>query len=125
MLAKGYYAYSYQVYVLLLTVVIISTSIFIHHVCTKINKYGLANAFMKSVGRRGSWTASFYHFFAMRDDAYLTHEIKETKSIKLQLSEEEESAFLKRKRNIYGRYVTRTGERHDAEGKKKLRELRI
>ncbi|KAJ8608813.1 hypothetical protein CTAYLR_009359 [Chrysophaeum taylorii] len=74
-------------------------------------RHGLVNALAKSAARKGSWTASSYHFVAMVSAGLLMR----NKNISLM-------ERGRRLRNIYGRYVRRTGERHDDARKRELRE---
>ena len=81
------------------------------HIWDKVRKYGLLNAWTKSVSRKGSWTATIEHFRAMWSLRLLEYDTKLPMKAR-HLAE----------RNINGRYVLRTGEKHNAEGKKKIKE---
>lgn len=90
------------------------------HIMLHCSKHGLAIAWQKSIARKGSWTASLYHFFAM----WSKHQIVAERELKgPNLSDAEEKDLIRRERNIYGRYCARSGERHNSDGKKRLREL--
>jgi hypothetical protein len=80
------------------------------HSAMKIRQYGLINAWSKSLARKGSFTASLHHFIAMVKNTILSR-----KPIDADAKE-------RARKNIWGRYVVRTGEKHDAKGKQKLRE---
>eukprot|EP00656_Telonema_subtile_P001033 TRINITY_DN10494_c0_g1_i2.p1 TRINITY_DN10494_c0_g1~~TRINITY_DN10494_c0_g1_i2.p1 ORF type:complete len:324 (+),score=67.63 TRINITY_DN10494_c0_g1_i2:100-1071(+) len=80
------------------------------HTVIKVRQYGLVNAWHKSLARKGSWTASIHHFIAMLRSAIL-----EGSNLPLRLKQ------LK-SRNIWGRFIVNTGERHTAEQKRALRE---
>lgn len=85
------------------------------HVFEKVRKHGLYNAWIKSVLRKGSWTASFYHFLAM----------KKLDSLQKKYPNEEDrqnNEFIREERNIYGSYHKNTKERHTKEQKRQMRE---
>lgn len=73
-------------------------------------RYGLVNAWRKSVARKGSWTASIEHFRAMLLKEVVARDTRLTPRAK-----------GRRLRNVWGGYAMRTGERHDAAGKAELR----
>lgn len=98
--------------VLLLMLILAGFLVLVVHTVLKIREYGFWEAFEKSARRKGSWTASLYHFVAMAQK----QRISKDETISSDIERE------RRIRNVYGRYVIRTGERHDPESKKKLRE---
>lgn len=78
------------------------------HSMQKIAKFGVVNALNKSFARKGSWTASLYHFLAMLYKAMIESGSAPRKE--------------KRVRDVFGWYAVRTGEKHDPEKKRILRE---
>ena len=72
--------------------------------------------------RKGSWTASMHHFVAMVTKSFLEAEYRGENG-QHNPNALNGKVYLQRLRNIYGRYVRKTGEKHDTEGKKKLRDI--
>mmetsp|Transcript_23850 Transcript_23850/g.52584 ORF Transcript_23850/g.52584 Transcript_23850/m.52584 type:complete len:110 (+) Transcript_23850:22-351(+) len=85
-------------------------AVLVWHVGYQTWKHGLCNAFLKSMLRKGSWTASLWHFWAMWDRSALMEDPTLTEQEKVQ-----------KDRNINGRYVRRTGEHHPPDKKDELR----
>ena len=89
------------------------------HVMRRSAKLGsVTAAWRASVARKGSWTASAQHFLAMREKARILEE-PESDTLRGGSSDEDRARRL---RDVWGRYVVRTGERHDPDAKRALRE---
>jgi RimJ/RimL family protein N-acetyltransferase len=81
--------------------IVVAAFIALTHTAIMVRRHGLVNAWRKSVARKGSWTASLAHFYAMA-----------AKSV-VEQSDAARDVKDRRVRDIWGRFVVRTKETHE------------